>query len=258
VRATIDDQARLHGLEVDRDRLHAGLVAAVTSPLGPLAGTVDDPEGGARSRRLRDVPRRDRLDELTFELPLAGGDDARQGGRAVALSRLAHLLDRPPVDGGLDDDDPLRLAGYADRLRTPGYALDLRGYLTGAIDLILRVPGDDGHRYLVADHKTNRLAWPEPPTAWDHRPSALTAAMMGHDYPLQALLYQVALHRFLAWRLPDYDPQRHLGGSLYLFLRGMLGPDTPSVGDGPLGVFAWRPPAELVVDLSELLAGGDV
>ena len=51
---------------------------------------------------------------------------------------------------------------------------------------------------------------------------------MGHsDYPLQALLYAVVLHRFLRWRLPGYDPRPHLGGVLYLYLRGMCGPATP-------------------------------
>ena len=53
---------------------------------------------------------------------------------------------------------------------------------------------------------------------------------MGHsDYPLQALLYAAVLHRFLRWRQPGYDPERHLGGVLYLYLRGMCGPDTPLV-----------------------------
>ena len=53
---------------------------------------------------------------------------------------------------------------------------------------------------------------------------------MGHsDYPLQALLYAVVLHRFLRWRQPGYDPGRHLGGVLYLYLRGMCGPETPCV-----------------------------
>ena len=52
--------------------------------------------------------------------------------------------------------------------------------------------------------------------------------MIDAHYPLQALLYGVALHRFLRWRLPDYDPERHLGGTLYLFVRGMCGPATPS------------------------------
>jgi exodeoxyribonuclease V beta subunit len=78
----------------------------------------------------------------------------------------------------------------------------------------------------------------------------------GH-YPLQALIYAVALHRLLRWRLPDYDPARHLGGVAYLFLRGMTGPQVPRVAGQPCGVFAWQPPAALVTDLSDLLDGGD-
>ncbi len=36
--------------------------------------------------------------------------------------------------------------------------------------------------------------------------------MQRAHYPLQALLYLVALHRYLRWRLPGYDPAAHLGG----------------------------------------------
>ena len=80
---------------------------------------------------------------------------------------------------------------------------------------------------------------------------------MGHsDYPLQALLYAVVLHRFLRWRQPGYDPEQHLGGVLYLYLRGMCGPDTPLVDGEPCGVFSWRPPVALVEELSDLLDGG--
>ena len=68
-------------------------------------------------------------------------------------------------------------------------------------------------------------------------------AAMGHsDYPLQALLYAAVLHRFLRWRLPGYDPERHLGEVLYLYVRGMCGPDTPVVDGVPCGVFTWRAP----------------
>ena len=51
--------------------------------------------------------------------------------------------------------------------------------------------------------------------------------MQHAHYPLQALLYVVALHRFLRWRVAGYDPDVHLAGVLYLFLRGMIGPATP-------------------------------
>jgi exodeoxyribonuclease V beta subunit len=78
--------------------------------------------------------------------------------------------------------------------------------------------------------------------------------MLAH-YPLQAMLYAVAAHRYLRWRQADYDPGRHLGGVLYLFLRGMAGADTPRTGSDPWGVFSWRPPAGLVVALSDLLDG---
>ena len=75
-------------------------------------------------------------------------------------------------------------------------------------------------------------------------------------YGLQALLYTVALHRYLRWRLPGYDPSEHLAGVLYLFLRGMAGADTPVLDGTPCGVFAWRPPAALVRALSDVLDEG--
>jgi exodeoxyribonuclease V beta subunit len=253
-------QAERAGVDVPQPALVDGLAAAIRSPLGPLAGKVAAAVGTDRPRALADVSPADRLDELEFELPLAGGDRGHPGAGRVQLRRLADLLDHH-----LPADDPL--AGYADRLRHPGFDLDLRGYLTGSIDLVLRVHGrwelpdggvHEGPRYLVADHKTNRLTWPEPPTAFDYRPRALADAMIHHDYPLQALLYQAALHRLLRWRQPGYDPARHLGGALYLFLRGMTGPATPTVDGQPCGVAAWSPPAALVADLSDLLDGSEV
>ena len=74
----------------------------------------------------------------------------------------------------------------------------------------------------------------------------------------QALLYSAVLHRFLRWRVPDYDPAQHLGGVLYLFVRGMCGADTPVVDGHPSGVFGWQPPSSLVAALSNLLDAGRV
>ena len=109
---------------------------------------------------------------------------------------------------------------------------------------------------IIVDYKTNRLGDAQSPSvAGDYTPDRLAAAMMHSDYVLQALLYDVVLHRFLRWRLPDYQPDRHLGGVLYLFLRGMCGAGTPVVDGHPTGVFSWRPPADLIVALSDLLDG---
>jgi exodeoxyribonuclease V beta subunit len=151
-------------------------------------------------------------------------------------------------------DDPL--VGYPDALGGLPEQ-QLRGYLTGSIDAVLRLPDE---RFTVVDYKTNWLGplGPEgraPLTSAHYTPARLADAMIAAQYPLQALLYSVALHRFLRWRQPGYEPGRHLGGVLYLFVRGMCGADTPVVDGVPCGVFSWKPPAPLVVELSALLDG---
>jgi exodeoxyribonuclease V beta subunit len=249
----------------DDAALVAALQAAVETPLGPLTG----------GRALRAFGPADRLNELHFELPLAGGDDPlaphrlpgradevqpahrRLGARAeVSVTGVADLLRRH-----LPADDPL--AGYAERLADPALGDTLRGYLSGSLDLVLRIPGPvdgagGGGRFAVLDHKTNWLGGDEALSAWHYRPAAMADAMQRAHYPLQALLYTVALHRYLRWRLRGYDPGRNLAGVLYLFLRGMSGADTPTVGGQPCGVFAWRPPTSLVLALSDLLDRGQV
>jgi exodeoxyribonuclease V beta subunit len=221
----------------DPEAVVAGLRAAIETPLGRLV----------KGARLRDIARVDRLDELEFELPLVGGDDPT--GR-LTLSAIADVLREH-----LRADDPL--AGYAERLDDARLRRDVRGYLTGSLDLVVRLPGaDGGPRFAVLDYKTNWLATPgEQLTAWHHRPDALAAEMLRSHYGLQALLYTAALHRYLRWRHPDYDPDVNLAGVLYLFVRGMTGPDTPVVDGSPCGVFAWRPPGELVEALSDVLDG---
>jgi exodeoxyribonuclease V beta subunit len=148
-----------------------------------------------------------------------------------------------------------RLGGYGSRLQSAEFVGHLRGYLTGSLDLVMRVTdGGLSPRFVVVDYKTNWLAPDgEALNAWHYRRAALDAEMQRSHYPLQAVLYLVALHRYLRWRLPDYDPAIHLGGVIYAFLRGMLGPHTPIIGGEPIGVFAWQPPAALVTGLSELL-----
>jgi exodeoxyribonuclease V beta subunit len=218
----------------DRALVVRGLAAAVETPLGPTVGDL----------RLRDIGRDDRLDELAFELPLCGGDTPVA---SLAVADIGALL-----AAHLPTGDPV--VGYIPRLSDPGLQTDLRGYLSGSLDLVLRTPA---RRYAVVDYKTNWLgADGEPLSAWHYRPAALLDAMYAAHYPLQALLYVVALHRYLRWRVPGYDVERDTAGVLYLFLRGMVGADTPRVGGVPCGVFGWRPPAPLVEALSDLLDRG--
>jgi exodeoxyribonuclease V beta subunit len=233
-----DARARRNVDVGDQAAVVAGLRAAIETPLGRLLG-------GAR---LRDVERADRLDELTFELPLVGGDEPT--GR-LTLAAIGSVL-RERVEPG----DPL--ASYLPRLSDPALRQDMRGYLTGSIDLVVRAPDAEGvPRFALLDYKTNWLAAPdEDLTAWHHRPAALAAEMQRGHYWLQALLYMAALHRYLRWRLPGYDVERNLAGVLYLFLRGMTGAETPTVDGTPCGVFVWQPSGVLVEALSDVLDRG--
>ncbi len=105
------------------------------------------------------------------------------------------------------------------------------------------------------DYKTNTLpAQGEEPAVTDYATGAMRRVMEDSHYLLQATIYQVALHRYLQWRLPGYDPQQHLGGSAYLFVRGMIGADTPVVDGERCGVYRWSPPPEMIVELSRRFA----
>jgi exodeoxyribonuclease V beta subunit len=236
--AHIDEQLVRWPVDLDRSELAAALVAVCESPLGPVAEGLT----------LREIPLRSRLCELEFELPLAGGDDRSPDAADVRLGDVAPLLREHLAPG-----DPL--LPYADALDDPALGRQsLRGYLTGSVDVVLRTPSGAS---LVVDYKTNWLGERDAPLTAEHYTPSLLAGAMGHStYPLQALLYAVVLHRYLRWRQPSYDPAVHLGGVLYLYLRGMCGPETPLVDGQPCGVFAWRPPVALVAALSDLLDGG--
>ncbi|SKF62528.1 DNA helicase/exodeoxyribonuclease V, beta subunit [Mycobacteroides abscessus subsp. abscessus] len=45
-------------------------------------------------------------------------------------------------------------------------------------------------------------------TVQHYNAKAMTQAMVAAHYPLQALLYSVALHRLLGWRLPGWSATR--------------------------------------------------
>ena len=223
--------------DLDRDALAEALVEVVRTPLGPLAPGTS----------LADIGARDRLCEMEFELPLGGGDDAPSpSAEQAVLGDLATLMREH-----LPTDDPV--LPFADVLDNPLLGdQSLRGYLTGSVDIVLRV----GQRHLVVDYKTNWLGPVDTPLTTQHYdPTALREAMNHSSYPLQAILYGVVLHRFLRWRQPGYDPAVHFGGVLYLYLRGMAGPDTPTVDGHPTGVFSWQPPIALIEGVSDLLDG---
>ena len=115
----------------------------------------------------------------------------------------------------------------------------VEGVLRGFIDLVFCHEG----KWWLADWKSNWLG----SRAEDYTPATIAAAMAEHFYPLQYLLYTLALDRWLALRVSDYDYMRDFYGVRYLFLRG-LDPARPE-----LGVFADKPRVGLLRELGELL-----
>jgi len=111
----------------------------------------------------------------------------------------------------------------------------LQGMLTGFMDLVVAHDG----RYWVVDYKSNKLA--------DYGSASLQDAVLHKRYDVQYVLYTLALHRLLKVRLADYDYDLHMGGAVYLFLRGIEQPGA--------GVHVQRPPRALVEALDAAFAG---
>ena len=120
-----------------------------------------------------------------------------------------------------------------------GLRRKLEGLMTGLIDLTYQHEG----RWYVLDYKSNRLP--------GYGPAHLDAAMAHSEYTLQALIYTLALHRWLRFRLGDgYDYAQHFGGIRYLFCRGL-----EPQADPARGVYAHRFAPALVHALDGLFAG---
>ncbi|AXY41941.1 exodeoxyribonuclease V subunit beta [Halomonas sp. JS92-SW72] len=117
----------------------------------------------------------------------------------------------------------------------------LNGMLKGFIDLVVEHEG----RFYVLDWKSNHLGRDDEA----YSEAAMAEAVREKRYDLQYCLYLLALHRLLKARLPGYDIDRHLGGALYVFLRGQHAPSR--------GVHRERPPRALIEALDALFRDAD-
>ena len=114
----------------------------------------------------------------------------------------------------------------------------LHGMLTGFMDLVLQHDG----KYWVLDYKSNRLP------CYDQ--AQLIQAVLEKRYEVQYVLYTLALHRLLKSRLANYDYEQHVGGCIYLFLRG--------IQDEGAGVHAWRPSFALIDALDQAFSQAEL
>jgi len=164
------------------------------------------------SARLAALPDNARRNEMEFHFALA----------PTAITELLAVLHRFGV--------------VADR-HAFGLRQRLEGLLTGRIDLVYAVAG----RYYVLDYKSNQLR--------SYAPDALALAVRDSEYDLQYVLYTLALHRWLRFKLgARYDIRRHLGGVRYVFCRGLDRHDP-----GAPGIHALCLPPALIEALDALL-----
>ena len=178
---------------------------------------LDEPD----APRLSDLPGDRQLRELEFTLC---ADRAK-------LERLADLMKQHGA--------PAAAPRYYERLAEVG-SPTLQRFLRGYIDLMFDWQG----RWYVADYKSNTLP--------AYEPGAVNEAVQREHYVLQGQLYAAAAHRHLKQRVSGYDPQAHWGGTLFLFLRGMNGPEA-----GAASVFFDRQSPELLNAVDRWLGTDD-
>ena len=142
----------------------------------------------------------------------------------------AALADVMKCHGG---SSPWGAPAYVEQVRTLGF-IPLNGYFKGIVDLLGKMP--DG-RWILADYKTNHLD--------RYGEEDLLLAMAGSHYLLQALLYAVAVKRWLHRCAKGWTYETGFAGVAYLFLRGM------KVGSGQ-GIWLGKPPELLVEALNKL------
>lgn len=166
--------------------------------------------------RMADIDSSRRLNELEFTIPAA----------QLQARALQAMLDH-----------------HGQSIVLPSFDT-LRGYLRGFIDLVFM----HDERYYILDWKSNHLGYRAP----DYSASRLAQAMAQNHYDLQALIYCYALHRYLKTRLSGYTHERHFGGSIYLFVRGVR-PHWLDQDGSPCGLHQHRPSEALLDELAALL-----
>ena len=99
-----------------------------------------------------------------------------------------------------------------------------KGFHSGCIDCIFPIGNTlEDSKWWVVDWKSNLISGRDNSDCLpiNYNYENMRNEMIKHHYPLQSHLYLLALHRLLKWRLKNYQPHKHLGGYIYLFLKGL-------------------------------------
>lgn len=224
-------------LREHRQEIIDGVVLSLRTPLGGLIGPTT----------LSEVSSVDRLNELNFEMGLAA---LSHGVMVNNIGKvLVHCLER-------DDRFNDVLMPYARVLASDAFAVPLYGLMNGSIDTLIRFSQDAQERLFITDWKSNRLD--EDGMAYiidGYSRESMVNAMEHHHYPLQALIYGTAVHRYLRSRAGSGKSLPVIAGMAYFFIRGMVGEPTPMEKEHRHGVFTWQAPQGLWQELSDEISG---
>ena len=181
--------------------------------------------GGRSDLTLSQIRPEDRRNEVEFYFPL----------RRLSRDDLARVFRK----GAAMSSSGLSKAPRLHCLERLQFS-PLQGYLKGFIDLLFYFDG----RFYLLDWKSNHLGNKRQ----DYGQDKLLKVMDEGYYFIQYHLYALALHQYLAFRIPNYRYEDHFGGIYYCFLRGM-----DPAGGSAAGVFHDRPPLELLEMMKEVL-----
>lgn len=218
-----------------RAELIQGVLLSLRTPLGGIMGDTE----------LCQILAKDRLAEMNFEMGLASSK------AKVTVSDIGAVVEKCLREANRADDILMPyVVGLKETFKSP-----LLGLMNGSIDALLRIGDAEKQRYYITDYKTNRLDHDGVTTMIEgYQRSGLLEEMEHHDYPLQALIYGVAVYRHLRWTMPDVDADAAVVGLAYFFVRGMVGKQTPVVDGHRHGVFSWEAPPGLWSQLSDLFS----
>ena len=242
---TCNKTTKLIEEELSRFNMDISLLGSVQETLNQLLNVPLRKE--LSGLKFKEIIDQNRLHELRFDLPLS------PQGLPVNSLNLSEAF----------KNDPNQKFGGSYAQKIADLKIHSRGFLTGSIDLVFADNKEHSKaRWWVADWKSNWIEAEEQNISCGphhYNNDAMEKEMICHHYPLQAHLYLVALHRFLQWRLPNYSPEDHLGGYIYVFLRGIPGETlikrNANNANIP-GLFIEKAPVSRITELNEILERG--
>ncbi|KGG15417.1 MULTISPECIES: UvrD-helicase domain-containing protein [unclassified Prochlorococcus] len=236
----IEDELRKSSISIDmKSNVKDALKRVLSVPLGGALGNL----------QLKQLNSNRCISELKFDLSLSINDNAI---KSIDIYKAF----RKNPDSKFGKIYPKKLIDLN---------ISSKGFFTGSIDLIFYDKDNFKEaRWWLIDWKSNWIGNDMEDSKSincspdNYSQKNMYKQMIEHHYPLQAHLYLVALHRYLNWRLVDYNPSKHLGGYVYIFLRGI--PKTKEISSYNLkskvpGIFLEEAPIERILALDKLMDG---